>query len=149
MVKPLWLKTNTTLYSSPFNVPSGQTALLFAVGFGRSKKRTSATEVQVAQCAVLHRLLFDYEVNKDPAPACGGVLDLKKIKATTIVDDVVCQCGHEWAGFNMGNNLALLGLPGNYQFVFNSEEMIGKAQIYLELYDNNNLPVQALCGLYF
>ena len=149
MVKPLWLKTNTTLYSSPFNVPAGQTALLFAVGFERYVIRKEATEAQVLQCAKLHRLLFDYEVEKDKSPACGGILDLKKIKAKTLVDQVVCKCGTEWAGFNMGNNLALLGLPGNYLFEFNSESMIGKAQIYLELYDNNNLPVQALCNLYF
>ena len=149
MVKPLWLKTNTTLFSSPFNVPAGQTAVLYATGFGRSVVRKSATEVQVSQCAILHRLLFEYEV-KNEAPMCGGgIIDLKKAKAKTLVDQVVCKCGHEWAGFNMGNNIALLGLPGNYLFEFNSEEMIGVAQIYLELYDNNNLPVQALCNMYF
>lgn len=149
MVKPLWLKSNTTLYSSPFNVPAGQTAVLFAVGFEKSVVRKTATDVKVSQCAILHKLLFDYEVKKDEPISCGGIIDLKKVKATTLVDQIVCQCGHEWAGFNMGNNIALLGLPGNYLFEFNTEDMIGKAQIYLELYDNNNLPVQALCGLYF
>jgi hypothetical protein len=149
MVRPLWLKTNSTLYSSPFNVPAGQTAILYAVGFGKFVTRKSAVEWKANQRAIIHRLLFEYESKSDSAISCGGIIDMKTVQSKVLVDQPVCRCGCEWGALTMGNNLALLGLPGNYLLQFNSEEMIGKAQVYLELYDNNNLPVHALQGLYF
>ena len=119
--------------------------------FKRSIHRSDSDKPVTAQVAFLHKLLFTYDLDSRPVACECGVIDLHSLgaKANIIADEVIRSGGSKWAQLAAGCNVGLLAIPGNYQFEFNDDAMIGVAQVYLELFDTDKLPVHAHRELYF
>lgn len=148
MLRPLWDKTNTTLYSSIFCVPAGQVCVLFASGLEMNKVRTDASELVAPQMVCVRRLLHGYDgISPRTDGQCGWIFDISQVRAEKLVDELVLTCGCAWQ-LTACRNIGILGVPGHYRLELNDATAIGVAQIYAELYDANSIPLQVQ-GLFF
>ena len=146
MMYPLWSETNTTMFSSVFDVPPGKVAILFASGLKAEKVRVCPGEFKGKQTVCVRRLLYNFEPADykeylvDGLP-CGAIFDIDNVKAVNIVDELVHTCGLPWQ-MTVCRNVAVLGLPGTYRLELNDATAVGEAQVYVELVDADKLPPQ-------
>lgn len=148
MLVPLWLPDNETQDSSVFKVLDGYTALLVATGFERFRVNTETKEFRSPQLACLHRLIFLVDqVNVgalEPRTACDYLYEVTQ-NITNVTDEVMYRsdCMLTLGGCD---TVGVLPIPGTYYFHLNDATAIGTAQIWIELYRNDNLPQSLLTG---
>lgn len=143
----LWSETNDTKYSSVFSVPPGQCAVLHAVGLGPEKLRTAPHEFKVAQILCVNRLLHGFTLAPAAEGRCDYVFDLDRVRADMLVEEAVQTCNGTWQ-LTMCKNIGIIAVPGTYRLELNDDTAIGGVQVYLEIFDNNQIPVQ-VADLYF
>ena len=144
---PLWSPTNDTRYSAVFNVPPGQSVILYAVGLGPEKFRTAAHEFKTAQMLCVNRLLHGYTLREPAEGSCSWLFELDDVNADIIVEEAVQTCNGTWQ-LTMCKNLGIIGVPGTYRLELNDDTAIGTVQVYAEVYDNKQIPMQ-VADLYF
>ena len=147
MLKPLWDQSNTSLFSSIFNVPPGNVCVLFASGLLLQKVRSTADDIIGPQVVCIRRLLHDYEGLKATPDVCGWTFNIDNVHADKIVDMLVQTCGYPWQ-LTSCRNIGIIGVPGHYRLELNDSTAIGVAQVYAELYDIKSIPLQVQ-GLFF
>lgn len=141
MLRPLWDQTNTTVYSSIFNVPPAQVCVLFADGLESWKVRVDASEIMVPQTICIRRMLHGYDGMKPDKDRCGWVFDIASVHADMVVDAIVRTCELPWQ-LTLCKNIGIVGVPGHYRLELNDATAVGKAQVYAELYDAKSIPLQ-------
>lgn len=138
-VVPLWTPENTTVLSSVFTVHPGKVVVLWASGFNAYKFRVE-NEVATPMQACLHRLIHDFAGSKLPAvkdktQSCSGwVVDVANISSELVADIAVSTLNCMWS-LSLCNNVMAVGIPGSYQLELNDATMVGKANVYADLYD--------------
>ncbi len=141
MLKPLWEQSNTSLFSSVFNVPPGQVCILFADGLELWKVRSDASEVVVPQTICVRKMLHSFDGIKPDIDRCGWVFSVDSVRTNKIVDSLVQTCGLPWQ-LTACRNIGIIGVPGHYRLELNDSTAIGTAQVYAELYDTKSIPLQ-------
>lgn len=141
MLKALWEQSNTSLYSSVFNVPPAQVCVLFANGLEPWKVRADAAEVMVPQSVCVRRLLHGFEGIKPDKDQCGWIFNMDSVRADKLVDLLVQTCGLSWQ-LTACRNIGIVGVPGHYRLELNDSTAVGTAQVYAELYDAKSIPLQ-------
>ena len=158
MITPLWAKGNDTMYSSVFTVMPGTMVTLLAVGLEqfayRQDSRTARDQQRVCVARVVHEQDFTpTTVKRGPQNTCGCFVyamppDVKVIEETIRIGDCPFQ-------LSTCNNFLVLTIPGAYRLHFNDETMIGKTQVYAEIFGlsrlpgvNTHMPVHANLGDY-
>lgn len=146
---PLWLPENETQDSSVFTLTPGKVALLFATGFERYKVRTDSAEARSPQSACLHRLIFECERVPVGALAPCSVCDYLFNFTRTVCN---YTDGPVWTGdcvwsLRACDNTKLIGLPGVYYLHLNDETAVGTAQVWIEMYRADQLPLGALANI--
>jgi hypothetical protein len=137
---PLWDDKNLTLYSSVFNIPTGQVGVLLASNMRAWNHRTDAREARTQQRVCVRRLLHEWKGEEFPAP--GFVVDPDVVKADKIVDTFIwtdCRC--PWS-MTMKSNIRIIGIPGHYRLELSDSTVIGVVQVYLELLRVESIPLQ-------
>jgi hypothetical protein len=147
MNNPLWDRTNTTLFSSVFNVAAGQVCVLQAANFEKWAYRQDASQIQVQQMVCVRRVLHDFVVDGIARDQCGWIFNLDNVRSEKIVDAFVQTCGVPWQ-LTLCKNIGIIGLPGSYRLELNDATAIGIAQVYAEVYDAKSIPLQ-LQNLFF
>lgn len=146
MLIPMWQSTNDTPDSLVFTLRTGEVALLVATGFALKRTRTTQTEMESPQFACLHQLIFEY--NKDhalalePCTCCDYMYDINVTDAT-IYDEPVYVRGCP-VGLSKRNNTMLWALPGSYYFHLNDTTGIGTAQVWIDVFKSEELPLNLL-----
>lgn len=150
MLNPLWLPGNNTTQSATLEVEIGKAIVLFAVGLEKFKTRQDSREALDIQRICISRILLDY--NPEPVatrkigPAmnmcdCGFIFDATWPVEIEVIEEVVNSNGCAWQ-LTQCDNLRILAIPGMYRLHLNDETAIGKAQVYAEQYDIENIPRQ-------
>lgn len=138
-VVPLWTPENTTVLSSVFTVHPGKVVVLWASGFNTYKFRVE-NEAATPMQACLHRLIHDFAGSKLPAvkdktQSCSGwVVDVANISSELVADIAVSTLNCLWS-LSLCNSVMAVGIPGSYQLELNDATMVGKANVYADLYD--------------
>lgn len=153
MIVPLWTPENTTLHSSVFEVHAGKAVSLFATGLEQWKVREDSAMPQTPQMICVSKLLRQYkdEAAKQIGPAmtvcdCGFVFEATWPVEIQLIEEVVrTRCA--WS-LTRCNNFAILAVPGLYRLHLNDDTAIGKAQVYAEQMDIQDIPPQ-LTGIFF
>lgn len=147
---PLWDDANDTLYSSPFYVKPGWSAVLFAVGLSEEKVRKSAAEFKGPQMICVERLIYECR-DAEPLPDCCGICSQSRgpraPEAILVAEDYVETCSLPWA-LEPCRNLGVIGIPGVYRLHLNDATAIGTAQVYVEFYNHEDIAPQVY-GAYF
>lgn len=142
----MWQPTNDTPDSLAFTVRIGETALLVASGFKRLRTCTSATEMQSKQFACLHRLIFEYSAERpvalEPCTCCDYMYEHSSF--SSIIYDEPVMVNGKFLGLSKCDNTMLLALPGTYYFHLNDTTAIGTAQVWIEIYKTEELPLALL-----
>lgn len=151
MLNPLWLPGNNTLHSAAFEVEIGKAVVLFATGLEQYKVRQDSKEAQDIQRICVSRILRDYAPEPEPmrrvGPAmnmcdCGFIFNATWPTEIEVVEEVITSNGCAWQ-LTQCDNLRIVVVPGMYRLHLNDETVIGKAQVYAEQYDIENIPQQA------
>lgn len=146
---PLWLPDNNTLDSSVFRICPGQVALLVATGFKRYKVRTDPAAFQSPHLACFHRVIVDYETklvgSLEPRTTCDYLYEITQT-LTHEIDTVLWSNG---CLMSIGgcNNIKLFAIPGSYYLRLNDVTSLGEAQVWIDLYKADELPLDLLQGL--
>lgn len=144
---PLWQNGNETQDSPIFTIDVGKVAVLFATGFAAKRVRVSETELDGPQFACLRRVIFDCApgvvVALEPCSYCDYLYEQGSLTKSIICDEGVYVNGNA-LGLSKCNNLMVLGLPGSYYFHLNDTTAIGKAQIWVEMYNIADLPASLI-----
>lgn len=146
MLVPIWQDDNDTPDSLVFSLQPGDVALLVATGFARKRTRTDAVEMDSPQFACLHRLIFDdrkgHVTALEPTSYCDYLYDVIAIDRIIYDEPVyVHGCG---VGLSKCSNTMLWALPGIYYFHLNDTTAIGKAQVWVDVYKADKLPIHML-----
>lgn len=139
MKYPLWAPTNTSEVSSLFVVQPGKCVVLSATGLQEYATRLEAG-FRVPQMLCVERLLFDFAPSAIEKFSCGCDWIFDPV-ATKVMDDVVSVSGCYWA-LTHCNNIRIVGLPGTYHLRLNDGTAVGTVQVYAELFDASQIPVQ-------
>lgn len=146
MLIPMWQPANDTPDSLVFTLRTGEVALLVAEGFARKRTRTTSTEMDSPQFACLHQLIFEYSndvaLALEPCTCCDYMYDINVTDAT-IHDVPVYLNGHP-VGLSKCNNTILWALPGSYYFHLNDTTAIGTAQVWIDVFKAEELPLSML-----
>lgn len=142
---PLWSPENDTPDSSIFKVRTGFTAILIATGFSRFRTNTDAKEFRSPHLACLHRLILSDGTIPvgalEPCSACDYIYD---ISPAIVVTDEVAR--HSGCLMSVGgcDTIGVLPIPGIYYLHLNDATSIGTAQVWIEMYQNDSLPLPLL-----
>lgn len=146
MLIPMWQPTNDTPDSLVFTLRANEVALLVATGFARYRTRTTVTEMRSPQFACLHRLIFEYNADTpvalEPCTCCDFLYEHNPEWA--IVFDEPVQLNGCVLGLSKCHNTMLLGVPGSYYFHLNDTTAIGRAQVWIDVFKSDELPLQLL-----
>lgn len=147
MLIPMWQPKNDTLDSLVFTLNAGEVALLVATGFDKHRTRTTDSEFTSLQQACLHRLIFECNpipsVMLEPCSCCDYMYELTGNKLSVVYDEPVMRNGC-FISLSKCNNTMLLALPGSYYFHLNDTTAIGKAQIWIDVFKSDVLPLNLL-----
>lgn len=145
MNTPLWSPDNNTIHSSIFEVKAGKAVSLFAVGLSEDKAVASG-EFRGPQVICISKILYDFISTERTVKAppvnlcdCGFVYGACDTAVLSSVEAIVNTKGCPWQ-LTPCNNLAVITLPGFYCLHLNDNTAIGKAQVYAEQYDLQDLP---------
>lgn len=144
MSQPLWSDINKTMYSSVFNVPPGKVCVLFASKLEREKYRVDNSEFASPQTVCVRRLVHDFDQEQFRFRSgcnCDWVYDVEAYTEETVADEIV-DTGCCWS-LTRERNLGIIAVPGTYRLELNDATAIGTAQVYADLYDAKNIPLQA------
>lgn len=149
MSQALWSPTNTSVYSSVFNVPPGKVCVLFAANMQENKDRADNSTFLSPQELCVRRLVHDFSIPEGLpiCSCCDWIFDLSSIKEVAVADEVVQSGGCCWA-LTARNNLCVIGVPGAYRLELNDHSAVGRLQVYADLYDAKTFPPQVR-GLFF
>lgn len=94
----------------------------------------------------LHRLIFEYNPAKpialEPCTCCDFMFEFSD-SWSTVYDEPVRINGKPVA-LTKCNNTMLLSLPGTYYFHLNDTTAIGQAQVWIDIYKKEELPLELL-----
>ena len=146
MLVPLWQPDNDSPDSLVFSLQAGEVALFAATGFARKRTRTDPVEMDSPQFACLHRLIFDDSKERvlalEPSSYCDYLYEIAA-SDRIIYDEPVyvhgCICG-----LSKCSNTMLWAVPGIYYFHLNDTTSIGKAQVWVEIFKADKLPIHLL-----
>lgn len=151
MKYPLWGPGNLSMVSSLFVVHPGKCVLLTGANFAAYKSQDdSSKSFRVAQMACVERLLFDYapSILKNARSCdCDWLFDITKVGASEANAAAVASGGCHWT-LSACDNMRIVGLPGSYRLRLNDPTATGVVQVYAELYDASQIPVQ-LTGMFY
>lgn len=146
MLIPMWQSTNNTPDSLVFTLHTGEVALLEATGFSRKRTRTTQSEMESPQFACLHRLIFEYDsgssIALEPCTCCDYMYEIGSTN-TKIYDEPVYLHGKP-LGLSKCNNTMVWALPGSYYFHLNDTTGIGQAQVWIDVFKSEELPLGLL-----
>lgn len=149
MLIPMWQPTNNTPDSLVFTLRNNEVAMLIATGFAKKRARTTYSEFDSPQFACLHRLVFEYNPKKpvvlEPCTCCDYMFEFSD-EWSTVYDEPVYVNGCSM-GLSKCNNTMVLALPGSYYFHLNDTTAIGKAQVWIEVFKSEELPLDLLGDL--
>lgn len=150
----LWADDNKTLHSSPFEVKEGTVVALFAVGLEQFKVRQDSQTMQDKQRICVSRIVRDYTLGtaQKQGPVmnyceCNFVLNTSWLTEIELAEEIVTSGGCVWQ-LTQCSNFRIVGIPGLYRLHLNDDTVIGKAQVYAEQYDIQNIPMQ-MADLFF
>lgn len=147
---PLWDEDNRSLISMAVEVKPGMAVLLFATGLEHYKVRQDSKTAKTTQRICVSRLLPEYhpvEAVTVKAPAmsmcdCGFVFRCDAtMEIIGVAEEFIASNGCVWQ-LTALNNFRILAIPGLYRLHLNDETAIGKAQVYAEQYNLQDLPQQ-------
>lgn len=143
---PLWLQNNDTQNSLVFVVSPGWVASLFATGFERFAAHLNSEDFESPQLACLHRIVLRHKVKNVGLPEpgnCCSILGEIKTLDTTVFDEEVWN---EHCLWSMGScdNIKILPFPGTYYFHLNDETAVGKAQIWVDFFKSDEIPLHMM-----
>lgn len=139
---PLWEPANTSEVSSLFVVHPGKCVLLAATGLQEYATQLEAG-FRVPQMVCVERLLFEFtKAALKPAGCdCDWIFNPAAPMAKNVMDDTVSVTGCYWS-LTHCSNIRIVGLPGTYQLRLNDPTVVGQMQVYAELFDASQIPVQ-------
>lgn len=145
MLVPMWQADNDTPDSQVFSIQPGEVALLVATGFARKRTRISQTEMDSAQFACLHRLIFaDGKSTTIALEPCNYCDYMYAVVANTAVYDEPVSVNGRTVGLSRCDNTMLWALPGIYYLHLNDTTGIGKAQVWIDVFNADKLPLNLL-----
>ena len=141
MKYPLW-GDPTSETSSLFVVHPGKCVLLVAVGLEEYATQTDAS-FKTAQMVCVERVIHEFMPGawKPVSCDCDWVFCPDRPLAKEVSSEAVSVAGCHWT-LSQCDNVGIVGLPGTYRLRLNDPTATDHIQVYAELFDASQIPVQ-------
>ena len=147
MKYPLW-ENPVSEVSSLFVVHPGKCVLLAAVRLDEYATQTEAG-FRVPQQICVERVICEFLPGtiKPRFCDCDWVFNLDRQMAVEVSSETVSVGGCSWT-MSKCDNVGIVGLPGTYRLRVNDATATDHIQVYAELFDASQIPVQ-MSGVFF